>query len=78
MVKECQIQKDHVGNLAIITGYTPFEIARLKELPKEEAERKVFADIGDMANVIYCGYGYHGQMTFGHNCVYLKIGDTND
>ncbi len=78
MIKQCDIRNDHIGKLAIITGYTPFEIARLKEMPKDEAEKKVFADIGSMANVIYCGYGYYGQMTFGHNCVYLKIGDTND
>ena len=78
MFKECQIRKDHSGNLAIITGYTPFDNAKLREMPKEKAEEKVFADIGGMANVIRCGYGYYGQMTLGHNCVYLKIGDTND
>ena len=73
------INRDITGNLFIVTGYTPHDINRMKEMPQHEAERKVFDDVGpDVERMVRNGYGYYGQMIFGNDCVYMSIGATND
>lgn len=78
-MKTWMMQKGLFGNMVIVSGYSKQEIARLKSLPQSKAEQEVFDVLGEkMTNVIHCGYGYYGNMTFGNDCVYLRIGDTND